>query len=107
MVDFRPHTLSVLRTSGGYDSEGDFVPDEESVILTVPCRYEPNGSARSIILQDGTAFVYSYTVYLDVDFTHDIHFGDIIELQDQNGTSIGRFQVKGFHRGQLNEKIWV
>jgi len=107
MVDFRPHTLSVLRTSGVYDSDGDYVPGSEAVILTFPCRYEPNGSARSIILQDGNAYVYSYTVYLDVDFTHDIHYGDIIELKDQQSNSIGRFPVKGFHRGQLNEKIWV
>ena len=107
MVEFRPHTLSVLRVSGSYDANGDYVPEAEQVAFTAPCRYEPNGSARTIQLQDGTAYAYAYTVYLDVDLTHDIRFGDILELRDAQGVSIGRYPVKGFHRGQLNEKIWV
>lgn len=110
MVLFRPHSLNVIRPGGdgGYDENGDFVGSEEVIAYSsCPCRYEPNGSAKSIALPDGTAYTYSYIVYLNIDTEREIKYGDIVELFDADGKSIGRYPVNGFHRGQLNEKVWL
>lgn len=108
LVDFRPHCLHLLKKGGGaYDAQGDWVETEESVKACAPCRYEPNGAAQTITLPDGSAYKYSYMVYLTVDPKLIIRYGDIIELFSQDKCSIGRFEVKGFHRGQLDMKVWV
>lgn len=108
MVSFRPHTLRIItRGNGNYDSNGDWVESGETLSEPVICRYEPNGRANTITLQDGSVYRYSYMVYLNVDPEFRIRYGDIIELTSQDGITIGRFEVKGFHRGQLDMKIWV
>lgn len=108
MVSFRPHTLRIVtRGEGGYGPNGDWIESVEAVSRPVICRYEPNGRANTVTLPDGSAYRYSYTVYLNVDPAFRIKYGDIIELTSQDGIMIGRFEVKGFHRGQLDMKIWV
>lgn len=108
LVSFRPHCLHVIsKGEGAYDSRGDWIESPERVAACVPCRYEPNGAAQTITLQDGTAYRYSYTVYLNVDPSLVIRYGDIVELFSQDKTSVGRYEVKGFHRGQLDMKVWV
>lgn len=100
--------MTVTRGSGYVDASGDFVPsDPVPVLLDCPCRYERNGQARSVVLDDGSAFVYSFIVYKDVDPGCDIRHGDLIDLYDASGAHVGRHTVKEFHRGQLNEKIWL
>ena len=107
-VSFRPHTLKVVTwPKGDYDENRNWVQGKESVSDPIPCRYEPNGRANTITLSDGSAYRYSYTVYLSVDPSLDIKYGSIIELVSQDGVTIGRYEVKGFHRGQLDMKIWV
>lgn len=107
MVSFRPHTLDIkVSAKGSYDSLGKYIQGSETIISGIECRYEPNGRANSIVLEDGKAFVYSYMVYLDVDCPN-IAYGDLIELFNQDGISIGEFTAKGFHRGQLNAKLWL
>lgn len=107
MVDFRPHTLTLTMTlPGSYDSTGRFFPGGADVIEGIPCRYEPNGRARSIALEDGSLYMYSYMVYLDTDCP-EISFGDEVELFDQSGVSKGKFTAHGFHRGQLDSKLWL
>lgn len=108
MVSFRPHCMTVYRKGeGSYNTAGDWVESTETVATRVPCRYEPNGAARTITLQDGKEYKYSYMVYLCVCPHLDIRYGDIIELTSQDGKSMGRYEVKGFHRGQLDMKVWV
>ena len=108
MVDFRPHTLRLMNAGGGsYDSARNWVETEGTPSDPIPCRYEPNGAARTINLPDGTAYRYSYVVYLDVDPSLVIKYGDRIELTSQDGVVIGVFMVYGFHRAQLDMKIWV
>lgn len=107
MVSFRPHTLQKVSSQGAYDAHGDYIVGGQTVGNPVPCRYEPNGQARTIILPDGKAYSYSYTVYLDVNPNLGIQYGDRIRLTSQDGNMIGEFEVKGFHRGQLDMKIWV
>ena len=109
MVSFRPHTLRIVKRKGGaYDSNGDWQKDTDvKLSCPVPCRYEPNGRASEITLPDGKAYRYSYTVYLDVNPRLVIRYGDIITLTSQDGVQMGEFEVKGFHRGQLDMKVWV
>lgn len=93
-------------TDGSYDDNGDFVESEAQYGCWIPCRYEPNGKAQSISLGDGRIFLYNYTVYLD-RFSPEFAFGDMVEIKDQFGKKLGDYQVQGFHRGQLNCKLWV
>lgn len=107
MVSFRPHTLNLIRSNGGsYDEFGRFIPGSDFVVEGVECRYEPNGKANTIVLEDGKTHVYSFMVYLSVDCP-DISYGDVIELFKQDGTLVGRFTAQGFHRGQLNARLWL
>ena len=46
-------------------------------------------------------------VYLNVNPALVIRYGDWIELTSQDGVVIGEYEVKGFHRGQLDMKVWV
>lgn len=109
LVSFRPHRMHVIgRGEGSYDNNGDWQETTERIgDCCIPCRYEPNGRAQTIQLSDGKAYTYTYTVYLDVCPQCTIQYGDIIELFSQERKSIGRYEVKGFHRGQLDMKIWV
>lgn len=109
MVSFRPHKMRIVtKGSGAYDKDGDWVSTAATYSAYIACRYEPNGSASTISLPDGNEYRYSYTIYLDVNPSLVIHYGDIVELTSQDGVVIGSdFEVKGFHRGQLNMKVWV
>lgn len=108
MVEFRPHTLRYLISNGGYKDplNRDWVEGKEVWSDPIPCRYEPNGKANTYILDDGRAYVYQYVVYLDLD-SIDIPYGSKIRIYDQAGTKITEKNISGFHRGQLNVKIWV
>ena len=107
MVDFRPHTLNhIVSLPGSYDATGQYIEGEKVVNEGIECRYEPNGKARSIAIEDGSLYTYSYMVYLDGDCP-EISFGDEVELFDQFGKSRGKFTAHGFHRGQLNSKLWL
>lgn len=107
-VSFRPHKLRIVtKGEGSYNSNGDWVESEKSYSDYIPCRYEPNGAAQTITLPDGTAYRYSFTVYLNVNPNQLFRYGDVIELTSQDGIVRGEFSIKGFHRGQLDMKIWV
>lgn len=107
VVLFRPHTLSVLKVSeGGYDENGGYTPPSESWSCGIPCRFEPNGRASTVPVGEDRNYVYSYTVYLDADCP-EIVYGQKVRLFDGCRGSIGEFRARGFHRGQLNSKLWV
>lgn len=106
-VSFRPHSLSLLHVGEGqYDENGDFVPAEEGWSDKIPCRYEPNGKARTVPVGEDKDFVYDYTVYLNNDCP-DIAYGQMVRLYDKDDQLLGEFRSRGFHRGQLNAKLWV
>lgn len=109
IVSFRPHKMRIItKGEGSYDADGDWIESDASYSKYIACRYEPNGSANTITLPDGKEYRYSYTIYLNVDPTLVVRYGDILELTSQDGVVIGsRFEVKGFHRGQLDMKVWV
>lgn len=108
LVSFRPHRMRIVRKGeGSYDENGDWQEGTDIFSDYYPCRYEPNGSAQTITLPDGTIYKYSFTVYLCVNPELMLRYGDVIELTSQDGIVRGRFPVKGFHRGQLDMKAWV
>lgn len=107
LVSFRPHVLKTITfTDGYYDENRDFHPGTEVFSDPIACRYEPNGAARVVPVGEGQNAVYSYMVYLDVTCP-EIPFGTRLELYDKEGQSIGIFSSLGFHRGQLDSKLWV
>lgn len=131
LVDFRPHKLQkFIPGSGGdynddgnyiepeYDEDGNLIiPDEEeednnedhvkdSWSDYIPCRYETNTKALAITLDTGDAYIYNYIIYLDYSGV-EFKCGDNIKLFDQDDNPRGEFIIKGYHRGQLNCKIWV
>ena len=110
MVQFRPHKLRIVtKGEGSYDARRNWTEGQTTYSDYIPCRYEPNGAAQTITLPDGTAYRYSYTIYLSVNPNLSIQYGDLVELTSQDGNVISEepFEVKGFHRGQLDMKVWV
>ena len=106
MILFRPHILQYQVTTGGCEDEnGDYHPGTFSFEGDIPCRYEPNGKADQIAFEDGKTYVYSYVVYLNQD-CREFKIGDVIRLLN-NGDLVAEKQVQGFHRGQLNARLWV
>ncbi|WP_300701315.1 hypothetical protein [Bacteroides sp.] len=103
---FRPHRLQYQVLSEGYEDEnGDYHSGEFRFEGDIPCRFEPNGKATTIAFEDGKTYVYQYVVYLDQN-CREFKIGDIIRLLS-NRSTIAEKQVQGFHRGQLNAKLWV
>ena len=108
MLDFRPHKLQVVTsTGGGFDENGIPLPDVEST-EEMPCRIIPNGSAAQIRFDDGTAHIYSYSIYLDQD-CRQFHVGEKVRLIGLDGEQENdmEFRVLGFFRNQLNARLWV
>ena len=107
-VKFRPHTISLLDVvDGSYcDETGDYIQGREVWSDGIPCRYEPNGRARTVPVGMDKDYVYEYTVFLNADCP-DIRYGQKCKLYDQNGDCMGEYTAHGFHRGQLDAKLWI
>lgn len=108
MLDFRPHKIQVITfINGGKDEDGAPLPDIEET-LDVPCRIVPNGSAAQVHYEDGVALNYSCTVYLD-QCCREFKKGERVRLIGLDGQIYNdkEFTVLGFHRYQLNARLWV
>ena len=103
---FRPHILQYQVTIGEYEDEiGDYHPGDSHFEGDIPCRFEPNGKANTIAFEDGKTYVYQYVVYLNQN-CREIEYGDILRLL-RDEVVVEEKQVQGFHRGQLNARLWV
>lgn len=109
MITLRPHSLSYKTTvSGGhYNENGDWHEAIVEFSEKVACRYEPNGKANTIVMPDGASYAYSYVVYLDNSIAKDFRYGEVVRLFDTQGRQIAEKVVAGFHKGQLNARIWL
>lgn len=106
-VSFRPHKIRKVYDDTWVTLEnGDVVQGNVSYGELIKCRYEPNGRAASINLGDGKVYMYNYTVYLDRN-APEFKYGESVQLFGLNGECMGKYVVLGFHRGQLDCKIWV
>lgn len=107
MIELRPHNLKYKIINAGYeDNEGNYHKGESSFSEDlIPCRYEANGKASAVAFEDGRTLVYEYMVYLNKN-CREFSLGETIQLFNK-GQLIAEKKVKGFHRGQLNAKLWV
>lgn len=106
VVNLIPHTIRYCIVIDGYEDEnGDWHEGIEEWSDPLVCHAVPSGSANIITFADGTTATYSYTVgRLDPD-CREFTIGEKVRLNIQG---VERdFQVKGFHRFQLQSKIWV
>lgn len=101
-----PHQLSYLVTTSGYeDDNGDYHEGENHWEGCMPCDAVSAGKAEEKEFEDGVVRSYSYTVYLPSD-CRTFTIGDRVKLGLIGGIQ-KEFEVKGFHRYQLQCKMWI
>ena len=106
VIDFIPHHLRRLTVTDGYEDEnGDWHEGQEEWGEMIPCHAVASGRANEKTFPDGKVSTYSYTIgRLDPDIS-EFTIGERIIL-DISGSE-REYTVKGFHRYQLQSKIWV
>lgn len=106
VLDRNPHHLSYLITTPGYeDDNGDYHEGGSHWDGCVPCDAVPSGKAEEKEFEDGVTRRYSYTVHLPGD-CRTFTIGDRVKISLLGGVE-REFDVKGFHRLQLQCKMWV
>jgi hypothetical protein len=97
--------LSYLSQTDGYeDGNGDYHEGTSEWRGYIPCNAVPAGKAAERTFEDGKVRAYSYTVNLNTEI--DFQIGDRVRIEFLNG-KVREFGVKGFHRYQLQCKMWV
>ena len=101
----KKHRLSYLVRDNGYEDEnGDYHEGSSEWRGYIPCNAVPAGKAAERTFEDGVVRAYSYTINLEAEV--DFCIGDRVKIEFLNGES-REFGVKGFHRYQLQCKLWV
>ena len=88
------------------DSNGNPMKGEGAWQSQIPCDVVPAGKANERVFEDGVKRSYSYTIYLDKN-CEDFYYGQEIMLQRAGSKEVTYHTVKGFHRYQLQAKLWV
>ena len=88
------------------DADGNPVEGEATWSESIPCDAVPAGKANERVFEDGVKRSYSHTIYLKKDCP-DFTYGQTIELRYANSDTATRHSVLGFHRYQLQAKVWV
>lgn len=103
---FKPCHLSYLVADTGYEDEnGDYHKGEELWEGYIRCGTVPAGKSNEITFEDGTVKKYSYTVTLPADCRKFVR-GDRVRIRLIGGDE-REFSVLGFHRYQLQCKMWI
>lgn len=106
VLDIKPHLLSYFVTEPGYeDDNGDYHEGKSGWSEPLECHAVPAGRANEITFADGQTATYTYTVGRLSPDCREFKVGDDVRL-DVNGI-VRKFQVKGFHRYQMQSKLWV
>ena len=106
VLQLKPHRLSYLITEGGYtDTNGDYHKGASRWEGNIRCDAVPAGASNEMQFEDGVTRRYSYTVYLPKD-CREFAVGDRVKLFLYNGI-VREYDVKGFHRYQMQCKLWV
>lgn len=107
MLQNRPHTLryKLPASAPTQDNDGNWIPGAAGEDVSIPCRYEPNGSAKVIAGQDGTSVLYNGVVYLDKSVTA-IGYGTPVNVYDGDDL-VSSGSVIRFSAGQMNARLWV
>lgn len=107
VFDLTAYRLSYLVTTPGYDDEnGDYHPGSQFWEGEIKCNLVPAGEANEIKYEDGKTYIYSYTVTSLPRDCREFTVGDRVRIRKLNG-EWQNFTVKGFHRYQLQCKMWV
>lgn len=111
ILDFAAHTLDYLSVNEGHHDEetGDFIKgSEEWTEGYCKCDIVPAGKANQIQIPDGSLQTYSYTIYNLPRDCRRFEFGDRIRIHFfGKDDDVKEFTVLGFHRYQLQCKLWV
>lgn len=107
VLNLAAHWLGYLQETEGHDDDnGDFVPGSKAwVDYYCKCDVVPAGKANTIPIADGQVETYSYTIYNLPTNCREFKYGDTVRIK-MFGT-IKEFKVLGFHRYQLQCKMWV
>ena len=108
LLNFAAHTLSYKEVEAGHEDEnGDWVQGSERWVEDYcKCDIVPAGKANVITIPDGSAQTYSYSIYNLPKTCRKFEYGDTIKIK-LYGQEEKVFKVLGFHRYQLQCKMWV
>lgn len=111
MLDLRPHILKYqVTTGGGEDEDGNVIPPSSDFVGEIPCRAVLNGQASEVPFDDGSTFVYSHTIYLDLSTLEIREFkaNDLVQVWDKRGKKILEKPIHGDpYIKQLHIKLFV
>ena len=106
VLQTKPHRLSYLVQGSWYiDSNGDYHNGKETWEGNIRCDAVPAGASNEMQFDDGVTRKYSYTVYLPKN-CKDFVVGERVRIL-LYGSTEREFDVKGFHRYQMQCKLWV
>lgn len=111
MVRRLPHVLKyTLKTPTAGISKnaaGDVIPPaSEAVLKEFSCRVQPNASGATIIKEeDGQKVDFKAVVFLEKT-TEKIPFGQSVEVYEGPNLILSG-NVKRFHSGQIQARLWI
>ncbi|MDO6389000.1 hypothetical protein Q4E40_02590 [Pontibacter sp. BT731] len=107
MIKQHPHTLQYIAegTPAYQDGEGYWEPGEPGSLEVIKCRAEANSKGELVKTADGAQVSFRFTVYLPKG-TASIPYGTEVKIF-AGGELLAEEQVKNFHPGQLNCRLWV
>lgn len=95
-----PDEIVITREGNSYrDDNGNWVTTPSEVI-TLMCRFVPNGAGKTIKLPDGTDYVFNYRIAFPYGTTN-VRPQDIYQRGSEEGV------IKRFEVGQLHSVAWV
>lgn len=107
LLNFRASKLyRQVKKHDVYDDDGNFRPTLFEWEFCCDCNVVPVGEANKITTPDGTIDFYSYTVNGLPPGIKKFEYGEFVKLEileDEEAI----LKVKGFHRYQLQCKLWV
>lgn len=126
VLQLKPHRLSYLVEEGGYtDTNGDYHKGTSFWEGNIRCDAVPAGASNEIQFEDGVTRRYSYTIYLPKNCRSFVT-GEKVRLslsaarvRVANGklriansrlrtlSKEIEYEVKGFHRYQMQCKLWL
>lgn len=100
-----PYTLlKKVDTASVKDENGNWTIPTSEWVEVGPCRDESNTKGAVVNLADGSAYVYSATVYMPK--TESIKTGTMIQVKDGENVRVYG-AVNRFVTNQLNCQLWV
>lgn len=111
VLDFAAHSFGYYQPDvWGDDGNGGNKIVSEGCWIDDYCMCDcvPAGKANTITIPDGQVEPYSYTVYNLPTWCKEFKYGDRVRIKLFGAANdVREFTVKGFHRYQLQCKIWV